>query len=71
LLPDTDPTNPGIQKVPYTGITFVGVPEHQALGTVVGQNVAGLVTGRTTLEQALKLNQNEAERTVKQAGYLK
>lgn len=66
-----DPTNPCVQKVPYTGITFVGIPEFQSLGTTVGQNVAGLVTGKTSLEQTLKLNQNEAERTMKQAGYLK
>jgi sorbitol/mannitol transport system substrate-binding protein len=66
-----DPTNPCVQKVPYTGITFVGIPEFQSLGTTVGQNVAGMVTGKTSLEQTLKLNQNEAERTMKQAGYLK
>jgi sorbitol/mannitol transport system substrate-binding protein len=66
-----DPTNPCVQKVPYTGITFVGIPEFQSLGTSVGQNVAGLVTGKTSLEQTMKLNQNEAERTMKQAGYLK
>ena len=66
-----DPTNPSVQKVPYTGITFVGIPEFQSLGTTVGQNVAGLVTGKTSLEQTLKLNQNEAERVMKQAGYLK
>jgi sorbitol/mannitol transport system substrate-binding protein len=66
-----DPTNPCVQKVPYTGITFVGIPEFQSLGTIVGQNVAGLVTGKTSLEQTLKLNQNEAEKTMKQAGYLK
>jgi sorbitol/mannitol transport system substrate-binding protein len=66
-----DPTNPCVQKVPYTGITFVGIPEFQSLGTTVGQNVAGMVTGKTSLGQTLKLNQNEAERTMKQAGYLK
>ena len=66
-----DPTTPGIEKVPYTGITFVGIPEYQALGTIVGQNVAGLVTGKTSLDQTLKLNQNAAERMVKEAGYLK
>jgi sorbitol/mannitol transport system substrate-binding protein len=66
-----DPTNPCVQKVPYSGITFVGIPEFQSLGTTVGQNVAGLVTGKTSLEQTLKLNQNEAERVMKQAGYLK
>jgi sorbitol/mannitol transport system substrate-binding protein len=66
-----DPTSPCVQKVPYTGITFVGIPEFQSLGTTVGQNVAGLVTGKTSLEQTMKLNQNEAERVMKQAGYLK
>lgn len=66
-----DPTNPCIQEVPYTGITFVGIPEYQSFGTIVGQNVSGLVAGKSTLEQTLKLNQNVAERAVKQAGYLK
>ena len=66
-----DPNNPCIKKVPYTGITFVGIPEFQSLGTVVGQNIAGVVAGRTSLEQTLKANQVQAERTMKQAGYLK
>jgi sorbitol/mannitol transport system substrate-binding protein len=66
-----DPTNPCIKKVPYTGITFVGIPEFQSLGTVVGQNIAGLVTGRSSLEQTVKSNQAQAERTMKEAGYLK
>jgi sorbitol/mannitol transport system substrate-binding protein len=66
-----DPTNPSIKKVPYTGITFVGIPEFQSLGTVVGQNVSGLVAGKTSLEETLTSNQNEAERTMKQGGYIK
>jgi sorbitol/mannitol transport system substrate-binding protein len=66
-----DPTNPCIKKVPYTGITFVGIPEFQSLGTVIGQNIAGLVAGKTSLEQTLKDNQAQAERTMRQAGYLK
>jgi sorbitol/mannitol transport system substrate-binding protein len=66
-----DPTNPCIKKVPYTGITFVGIPEFQSLGSVVGQNIAGLVAGKASLEETLKSNQNQAERTMKQAGYLK
>jgi len=66
-----DPTNPCIKKVPYTGITFVGIPEFQSLGGQVGQNIAGLVTGKASIDDALKSNQNQAERTMKQAGYLK
>jgi sorbitol/mannitol transport system substrate-binding protein len=66
-----DPTNPCIKKVPYNGITFVGIPEFQSLGTVVGQNIAGMISGKTSVEQTMKLNQSEAERVMKQAGYLK
>lgn len=66
-----DPTNPCIKKVPYNGITFVGIPEFQSLGTSVGQNVAGMITGKTSIDETMKLNQNAVERTMKQAGYLK
>jgi len=66
-----DPTNPCIKKVPYNGITFVGIPEFQSLGTSVGQNVAGMIAGKTSIEETMKLNQTSAERTMKQAGYLK
>ena len=54
-----------------TGITFVLIPEFQSLGGVVGQNISGLVAGKASMEDTLKSNQNLAERTMKQAGYLK
>jgi polyol transport system substrate-binding protein len=66
-----DPTNPCIKKVPYFGIQFVGIPEFQALGTQVGQNIAAVLAGRMSVDQALKTSQQEAERTVKEGGYLK
>ena len=66
-----DPTNPCIKPVPYTGIQFVGIPEFQSLGTVVGQNMAGALAGKMSVEQALKDSQAAAERAVKQGGYLK
>jgi ABC-type glycerol-3-phosphate transport system substrate-binding protein len=66
-----DPTNPAIRKVPYIGIQFVGIPEFQSIGTQVGQNLSGALAGKTTVDQALEASQSEAERAVKQAGYLK
>ena len=66
-----DPTNPCIKKVPYTGITFIGIPEFQSFGSVVGQNIAGLVSGKSSMEQTLKSNQAQVERALKQAGYMK
>jgi sorbitol/mannitol transport system substrate-binding protein len=66
-----DPTNPAIKPVPYTGIQFVGIPEFQSFGTVVGQNISGALAGKMSVEQALKDSQSAVGRAVKQAGYLK
>lgn len=66
-----DPTNPAITKVPYIGIQFVGIPEFQAIGTQVGQNMSAALAGKMSVDQALKASQVEAERAVKQGGYLK
>jgi sorbitol/mannitol transport system substrate-binding protein len=66
-----DPTDPCAKKVPYTGVQFVGIPEFQSIGTVVGQNIGGALAGTMSVEQALKNSQASTERAVKQAGYLK
>jgi sorbitol/mannitol transport system substrate-binding protein len=66
-----DPTNPAIKPVPYIGIQFVGIPEFQSFGTVVGQNVAGALAGKMTVEGTLKDSQAAVGRAVKQAGYQK
>jgi len=66
-----DPTNPCLHPVPYHGIQLVGIPEFQAFGTVVGQSIAGALTGNMTVEQALKAGQAATTRAVRQGGYLK
>jgi sorbitol/mannitol transport system substrate-binding protein len=66
-----DPTNPCIKKVPYTGVQYVGIPEFQGLGDQVGQNIAGALSGKSTIDKALKDSQSAAERTMVQAGYIK
>ena len=66
-----DPTNPCIKKVPYTGIQFVGIPEFQSFGGVVGQNISGALAGKSSVDQALKDSQAAVARAVKQAGYPK
>src|SRR5260370_542287 len=53
-MQSADPTNPCIKKVPYTGVQFVGIPEFQSIGTVVGQNIAGAIAGKMSLDHALK-----------------
>lgn len=70
-MQSADPTNPAIKKVPYTGIQFVAIPEFQSIGQVTGQQVAGALAGKLTVEQALKNSQNAAQRAMIQGGYIK
>jgi polyol transport system substrate-binding protein len=70
-MQSADPTNPAIKPVPYTGIQFVGIPEFQSFGTVVGQNISGALAGKSTVDQVLKESQAAVGRAVKQAGYPK
>ncbi|GHF36511.1 sorbitol/mannitol transport system substrate-binding protein [Deinococcus metalli] len=57
--------------VPYTGVQYVAIPEFQALGTQVGQYLAGAISGQTTVDQALKQAQDAAQKTAKDGGYQK
>jgi sorbitol/mannitol transport system substrate-binding protein len=70
-MQSADPTNPCIKQVPYTGIQFVGIPEFQSFGGVVGQNISGALAGKGTVDQVLKESQAAVGRAVKQAGYPK
>jgi sorbitol/mannitol transport system substrate-binding protein len=66
-----DPNDATLHKVPYSGIQFVGIPEFQSFGTVVGPSIAGVVAGQTSVDNALKAANAAADRAVKQAGYQK
>jgi sorbitol/mannitol transport system substrate-binding protein len=70
-IESANPNDSSLKKVPYSGIQFVGIPEFQSFGTVVGQSIAGVVAGQTTVDTALKSGNAAADRAVKQAGYQK
>jgi sorbitol/mannitol transport system substrate-binding protein len=57
--------------VPYTGIQFVAIPEFQALGTQVGQYIAGALSGQTTVDQALTQAQAAATKVAVDGKYQK
>jgi sorbitol/mannitol transport system substrate-binding protein len=59
---NADYTKPSVLPVPYVGIQYVGIPEFQAMGTEVGQEISAALAGRATVQQALELAQAEAER---------
>lgn len=64
-------TKPTVQPVPYVGIQYVEIPEFQAIGAEVGQEISAALTGDATVAQALGLAQEEAERELRRGGYLK
>ena len=67
----TDPKHATVNPVPYTGVQFVAIPEFQAIGTNVGQDIAAALAGQDSAEAALKKGEATTERTMKQAGYPK
>jgi sorbitol/mannitol transport system substrate-binding protein len=66
-----NPTDATQEKVPYRGISYVGIPEFPSFGTAVGQKMSAVIAGQTTVEDALSESQKLVERTMKQAGYPK
>ena len=68
---NADITKPTKDPVPYVGIQYVAIPEFQGIGTTVGQQIAAALAGQVTVYQALETAQAAAERTMKQAGYIR
>ncbi|KEZ76611.1 ABC transporter substrate-binding protein [Salinisphaera hydrothermalis] len=66
-----DPKDPSAKPVPYTGIQFVDIPPFQAIGTRVGQILAGIVAGQTSVDQGLSQANSVTKRMMQQAGYPK
>ncbi|RZL43217.1 MAG: sugar ABC transporter substrate-binding protein, partial [Variovorax sp.] len=64
----TDSTLP---KSPYVGVQYAAIPEFQAIGVAVGQQMSAALSGKVTVEQALKTSQTTAEREMKKGGYYK
>ena len=68
-IQSADPNHPSVQPVPYVGIGYVGIPQFQSIGTEVGQIIAGALTGRQSVGDALQTAQTATARTMAQAGY--
>jgi sorbitol/mannitol transport system substrate-binding protein len=66
-----NPTDSTLPKSPYVGVQFAAIPEFQAIGITVGQQMSSALAGKTSVDEALKASQAAAEREMKKAGYLK
>jgi sorbitol/mannitol transport system substrate-binding protein len=66
-----NPNDSTLPKSPYVGVQFAAIPEFQAIGIAVGQQMSAALAGKVSVDQALKTSQNAAEREMKKAGYYK
>ena len=67
----TNPADPTLEKVPYTGVQFVAIPEFQGIGNYVGQQISAALAGQQSVDQALENAQQFAVREMTKAGYIK
>lgn len=70
-IDSANPNDSTLPKSPYVGVQFAAIPEFQAIGTTVGQQMSAALAGQTTVAKALAAGQVAAERQMKRAGYYK
>ncbi len=70
-IDSANPADSTLPKSPYVGVQFAAIPEFQAIGTTVGQQMSAALAGKTTVDEALKASQVAADREMKKAGYYK
>jgi sorbitol/mannitol transport system substrate-binding protein len=66
-----NPNDSTLPKSPYVGVQFAAIPEFQAIGIAVGQQMSAALAGKTSIDAALKASQAAAEREMKKGGYYK
>ena len=70
-IDSANPNDSTLPKSPYVGVQFAAIPEFQAIGIAVGQQMSAALSGKETVDQALKAAQAAAEREMKKGGYYK
>lgn len=70
-IDSANPHDATLPKSPYVGVQFAAIPEFQAIGTTVGQQMSAALAGKVSVDAALKASQLDAERQMTRAGYYK
>ena len=70
-IDSANPTDSTLPKSPYVGVQFAAIPEFQAIGLAVGQQMSAALAGKSTVEAALKASQTVADREMRKGGYYK
>ena len=70
-IDSANPNDSTLPKSPYVGVQFAAIPEFQAIGIAVGQQMSAALAGKTSVDKALKASQVAADREMKKGGYYK
>ena len=64
-----DPNKSTLYPTKYTGVQFAAIPEFQAIGIAVGQQMSAALAGQISVEEALDRSQKAADREMRKARY--
>jgi sorbitol/mannitol transport system substrate-binding protein len=70
-IDSANPNDSTLPKSPYVGVQYAAIPEFQAIGLAVGQQMSAALAGKVTVDAALKTSQIAAEREMTKGGYYK
>jgi sorbitol/mannitol transport system substrate-binding protein len=70
-ISSASPSRNTLPKSPYTGIQLASIPEFQTIGLAAGQQITAALLGKVTVDQALSMSQQVADREMRKAGYYK
>ncbi len=70
-IDSANPNDSTLPKSPYVGVQFAAIPEFQAIGLAVGQQMSAALAGKTSVDAALKASQVAADREMRKSGYYK
>jgi sorbitol/mannitol transport system substrate-binding protein len=70
-IDSANPNDSTLPKSPYVGVQFAAIPEFQAIGIAVGQQMSSALSGKATVDAALKASQAAADREMRKGGYYK
>ena len=69
-IDSANPNDSTLPKSPYVGVQFAAIPEFQAIGIAVGQQMSAALAGKVTVDAALKASQAAADREMRKGGPL-
>ena len=64
-----NPEDSTLNPSPYVGVQFAAIPEFQAIGIAVGQQMTAALAGDISVDEALENAQAAADREMRKAGY--